>query len=38
MPRFIYVQPNGERRSTTVAAGATVMLTAVANELPPTQH
>jgi 2Fe-2S ferredoxin len=34
MPKITYVQPGGERRSIEVAAGATVMLTAVANGIP----
>jgi ferredoxin, 2Fe-2S len=34
MPKITYVQPGGERRSIDVAAGATVMLTAVANGIP----
>jgi 2Fe-2S ferredoxin len=34
MPQITYVQPNGERRSIPVAPGATVMLTAVANDIP----
>lgn len=31
MPKITYVQPDGERQSISVAPGATVMLTAVAN-------
>lgn len=34
MPQITYVQPDGERRSIPVAPGATVMLTAVANNVP----
>ncbi|MBC5763064.1 2Fe-2S iron-sulfur cluster-binding protein [Ramlibacter albus] len=34
MPQITYVQPDGERRSIAVDAGATVMLTAVANGVP----
>jgi len=34
MPQITYVQPDGERRSIAVAPGATVMLTAVANDVP----
>lgn len=33
MPQITYVQPNGERRSISVTPGATVMLTAVANDI-----
>ena len=33
MPEITYVQPNGERRSVSVVPGATVMLTAVANDI-----
>lgn len=34
MPQITYVQPDGARRSIAVAPGATVMLTAVANNIP----
>lgn len=34
MPKITYVQPDGERRSIPVDAGATVMLVAVANGIP----
>ena len=34
MPQITYVQPDGERRSIPVSPGATVMLTAVANNVP----
>lgn len=34
MPKITYVQPDGERRSIDVAAGATAMLTAVAHGIP----
>ncbi|MFA7556219.1 MAG: 2Fe-2S iron-sulfur cluster-binding protein [Hydrogenophaga sp.] len=34
MPQITYVQSNGERRSIPVSPGATVMLTAVANDIP----
>jgi 2Fe-2S ferredoxin len=34
MPKITYVQPDGERRSIPVEAGATVMLTAIANGIP----
>jgi 2Fe-2S ferredoxin len=34
VPQITYVQPNGERRSIEVQPGATVMLTAVANNVP----
>jgi 2Fe-2S ferredoxin len=34
MPKITYVQPDGERRSITAAPGSTVMLTAVANNIP----
>ncbi len=33
MPQITYVQADGERRSISVAPGATVMLTAVANDI-----
>ncbi|MBQ0918833.1 2Fe-2S iron-sulfur cluster binding domain-containing protein [Hydrogenophaga aromaticivorans] len=33
MPQITYVQPDGQRRSIPVAPGATVMLTAVANDI-----
>ena len=33
MPEITSVQPNGERRSVSVVPGATVMLTAVANDI-----
>lgn len=33
MPQITFVQPDGERRSITVTPGATVMLTAVANDI-----
>lgn len=33
MSQITYVQPSGERRSIPVAPGATVMLTAVANDI-----
>lgn len=33
MPKITYVQPDGQRRSIPVEAGATVMLTAVANDV-----
>lgn len=33
MPEITFVQPNGERRSVSVVPGATVMLTAVANDI-----
>jgi 2Fe-2S ferredoxin len=34
MPKITYVQPGGERRSIAVEPGATVMLTAVSNNIP----
>ena len=34
MPQITYVQPDGVRRSISVAVGDTVMLTAVANDIP----
>ena len=34
MPQITYVQPDGARRSIAAATGATVMLTAVANNIP----
>lgn len=33
MPQITFIQPGGERRSIPVAPGATVMLTAVANDI-----
>jgi 2Fe-2S ferredoxin len=34
MPQITYVQPDGARRSIAASPGATVMLTAVANNIP----
>jgi 2Fe-2S ferredoxin len=34
MPQITYVQPDGSRRTVQVNAGATVMLTAVSNDIP----
>lgn len=34
MPNITYVQPDGARRTLAAAAGATVMQTAIANDVP----
>jgi 2Fe-2S ferredoxin len=34
MPQITYVQPDGSRRTIEVAQGATVMQTAIANDVP----
>jgi 2Fe-2S ferredoxin len=34
MPQITYVQPDGSRRTLDVDAGATVMLSAVSNDIP----
>lgn len=34
MPRITYVQPDGERQTVEVSSGATVMMSAISNDVP----